>query len=215
MPDAMRIRSLAIATLLLVTTLLVAAIGSGAHAAGEPVGYVAAVEGSAVIRRAQAELPAVAGAIVNDDDRLLTRAASRLLVVLDTGGRIVVGPDSTIALEILMASGRTDGRIVRILQGIMRIGVDGDDADALRTVSPTAIAAARSTEWTMEFTDGNTAVLALEGIVAVTGQANGATVLLEPGFGTDVPAGGAPSEPTPWGEARAEDARMRTMLGQP
>ncbi len=189
--------------------------GGTTVALAQPVGYVAAIEGTVLILRAGEAIPAGEGSVVEVDDRLETGQESRALLVLDDGSRIVIGADTQVALLFLVDAGALSGdRVIELLRGILRIGVhQPDGASNVQTRTPTAVVAARSTEWIIEYADDSTAVLALEGTVAVTALTAEGTVILEPGEGTDVARGQAPTEPAVWGAARAEAARDRTAFG--
>ena len=50
----------------------------------------------------------------------------------------------------------------------------------------------------------STAVLGIEGAVEVTGRRMAASVMLNPGQGTDVAPGAAPTPPVTWGAPRVE-----------
>lgn len=189
---------------------------AAAVAADRQVGYLAAVQGTAEILRAGAILPANQGVLVNDDDHLRTGPDARILLVLNDGSRIVVGSDTRVALLLLVGAGAAipEMQLIDLLQGIMRIGVhQSEDGTAVQTRSPTAVVAARSTEWIMEFAADSTAVLALAGSVIVTPQAGHDPVVLGPGYGTDVPADAPARVATEWGAARVADVRARTAFG--
>ncbi|MEZ5668897.1 MAG: FecR domain-containing protein [Alphaproteobacteria bacterium] len=180
-----------------------------------PGAYVATLVGAATVVDAAGERPLAVGDVVAADGRIRTGDAARVMLVLDDGTRVVIGPETEIALQLVVGSGAgvDRGDIIELLHGILRvrIGVPAPDSD-LQTVSPTAVVAARSTEWTMDHAGDSTAVLVLSGVVAVTSTATGDAVALSAGLGTDVPAGGAPSAPREWGAARAADARARTSI---
>lgn len=191
-----------------------AVVGGGA-AVAQPVGYLAGVEGTATIIRAGQAIPAGQGSVVETEDILQTGPGSRALLVLEDGSRIIVGADTEIALLFLVDAGTVSGdRVVDLLRGILRIGVhQPDTGQALQTRSPTAVVAARSTEWIIEYADDSTAVLGVEGTVEVTATTAEGSVVLGPGFGTDVARGAPPTEPVQWGAARAQSALDRTTFG--
>jgi hypothetical protein len=184
-------------------------------ASAQPVGYVAAIEGSALIWRAEQSEPASEGSIVQAQDRLETGPDSRVLLVLEDGSRIVIGADTQITILFLVDAGVVSGdQVIELLQGILRIGVHQPNGRALlETRSPTAVVAARSTEWIIEYADDSTAVLGLDGTVEVSATTATGSVVLGPGFGTDVARGAAPTDPVEWGAARAQSARERTAFG--
>lgn len=180
-----------------------------------PIGYVAAIDGAGAVQRADDDEPLVEGAVITASDEILTGADTRVLLVLNDGSRVVVGADTRIAMHLLAgpgAGGETD-RVIDLLQGILRISVQvAGDEEPIGTRTPTAVVAARSTAWIVEYAADNTAVLALEGTVEVEATTAAGSVVLGPGFGTDVPRGEPPREPVEWGAARAEAFRERTAF---
>lgn len=203
--------------LLVLVVIAGAAVSGGADVLAQPVGYIAAIEGSATVVRDGVDAAAGVGAVVEVEDVLVTGPDSRVLLVVEDGSRIVIGADSRIALMFVVDAGRVSGDgVVELLRGILRIGVHQPESrPVLETRSPTAVVAARSTEWIMEYVEDRTAVLGVEGTVEVTATTAEGSVVLGPGFGTDVARGEPPTPPVEWGAARAQSARQRTTLGAP
>jgi len=130
------------------------------------------------------------------------------------GSSFVIGERCSVSLTAFDGAGDGGGAsaLVDLIEGILRLALSPQPAwNGLEVRTATAIAAVRSTEWIVESAPEGTAVFVVEGAVSVSGRAGG-EVLLQPGYGTDVPPGGAPGEPKRWGAARVESALARTRL---
>lgn len=189
---------------------------SGKGLAAEPSATcaVARLVGTATVLRGGTSLPLRLGAVLRQDDQVITGDGSRLAIACSDGSSFVVGERCSLSLTAFDDAGQGHGAsgILDLIEGILRIALSPGPAwDGFAVRTATATAAVRSTEWVVEAVPGNTAVFVVEGAVSVSGRAGG-QVVLRPGFGTDVRAGAAPTEPKRWGAARAESALARTRL---
>lgn len=177
-----------------------------------PIGWVADQTGVATVLRDRVPAPLIVGAPIFQADHVTTEADTRLTIEFADGSSVVLGPDCALSIDEFttdLKGGRLSAALT-LLQGIVRAIVNPAQAGGFEVRTETAIASARSTDWTVEVAPGTTAVLALDGTVAVAGRAGG-EVLLEPGEGTDVAAGQPPTPPTRWGEERR--ARTLALIG--
>jgi ferric-dicitrate binding protein FerR (iron transport regulator) len=196
---------------------LVAALGSPSPAAAQETApcHVTRQVGTATLLHGATETPLSIGAPVAAGDRIVTLAGGRLEITCDDGSTIIVGEGTNVSLAIFQGAG--DGsrysRLLRLLSGILRLhAAPNDQRDRFDVMTETAITSVRSTQWIVDAAPGKTAVFVAEGRVAVSGTGGRGTVLLGPGFGTDVAAGVAPTAPKAWGKARIDQVMARTTL---
>ena len=202
------------------TTLAIAGSGllvlaGGPAAAQNGIGRVARRTGETAALRGLAIVPLAPGDDVFVDDIVRTGPESRLVISCTDGLQIAIGPATELAVRSFLQGSGPSGRlevVLGLLQGIMRLIGGGTSAgQTIEVDTRTAIASVRSTEWLLESTAKGTGVLSIAGEVTVLALASG-EVVLRPGQGTDVPAGGPPKPPATWGEARRRDAIARTTL---
>jgi ferric-dicitrate binding protein FerR (iron transport regulator) len=173
--------------------------------ADEPFGRVVARDGAALVLRAARRQTVTEGFELLVGDELRTGADGRVVVESPGGLRIVVGPAAELKLKRRLVE-RERSRIdvaLDLLTGVLRLlGAEGGAPQSLSVETRAAVASVRSTEWLVQATGVDTAVLSLAGTVEV--RAAGATVALNDGQGTDVLLGGQPRPPAPWGQARRD-----------
>jgi ferric-dicitrate binding protein FerR (iron transport regulator) len=169
--------------------------------------------GTATVLHGVAQTPLSLGAPVAAGDRIVTNTGGRVEVTCDDGSTIIVGEGTNVSLAIFQGDGRSYKRLLRLLGGILRLhAAPGDQQNRFDVLTETAITSVRSTQWIVDAAPGKTAVFVAEGRVAVSGVGGLGTVLLAPGFGTDVAAGAAPTPPKAWGQARIDQVMARTTL---
>ncbi|UEM01259.1 FecR family protein [Skermanella rosea] len=171
-----------------------------------PVGRVVRQEGSTVILRDDIRSPLLIGTSVFTSDVIETGFSSRVTVQFRDGSSLVTGPESRVQVSdytIDPQGGRTSA-LFSMLSGIVRAVVGQAGLGSFAVQTDTAVASARSTEWTAEITPAGTAVLGLEGVVEVRSRSTGAAVTLAPSQGTDVAAGRDPTPPVTWGAPRVD-----------
>jgi len=178
-----------------------------------PAGQVVAQHGAvAAIREGVARALHI-GAEVAAADRIRTGADAKAEIAFRDGSTLVVGPQSDVALaRFEQRDAGPVAAVIELFSGILQAAAGGAPVDLFEVRGRTAIASVRGTRFVVEGSDGNTAVLAIEGSVEVAPLAAGDAVLLDPGEGTDVPAGGAAAPPKRWGEARVRRVLALTSL---
>jgi hypothetical protein len=192
-------RSLATATLWLAVAF--------AHAQSPATCIVQRARGTPTVSTGgAAQRPAEPGLALGPNDTLRTPAASRVTLACPDKLTVVVGPDSAVTVEGLLAA---DARpfALRLLDGIAGFLFKGSGGVEVRT--PSAVAAVRSTEWAMRVHDGVSEVFTRAGTVSVT--AAGGTARLGPGDGIDVSPAGELKPVVQWRPPRI--ARFAELLG--
>ena len=198
-------------------------IGSGALApAGAqpaPAGTVDALVGTAVVtRHATGEAgPVAVGDALFEGDRIRTETGSRLRLTLRDGSVLTCGEATGLTMDRALYAPEPASRsyLVRVSFGIVRAMVELLATPvAFEMQTNTAVISVRGTEWIAETQRAATAVVALEGEVAVRNvdPAVPGTVTLGPGEGVTVTAGAPPPAPTVWGDARRNSFIERTTV---
>lgn len=177
----------------------------------EAVGHVVQQRGAVTALREALPRALFLGASVFTGDRILTGAGAKVEIEFRDGSTLSVGADTDVRIVAYAPEGREQGHLTLLL-GIIRTGLSNLWSEGFEVRTRAAIASVRSTDWVTEAREDRTSVFVVDGRVAVTGTAEGSSVLLSAGDGTDVEAGGAPSPPKQWGSARVEDVLARTRL---
>src|SRR5262245_47561434 len=189
-------------------SLFLAAPGGAQPAAqtAAPVAHVVALEGTAVVVHfGNAEqLPLAVKDPLLRADTVHTRAGSKARIAFEDETVITLGELASLRVTQIAEPGRGSTRLT-VLAGAARFVIKPAPGRALvETWTPTAIAAVRGTQYIVEVTADATAVLVVDGSVAVSNwrpDVRG-TVVLRPGQGTTVRADQAPQPPAQWGEPR-------------
>jgi len=187
--------------------------------AQESIGQVAALEGQATVQRAGVAraIPLSVQSPVYRNDTIQTLEASKIKLLLIDGTGLTLGARGTMTLsQLVYAPQRNTHRgVVSIASGIFRA--------VTRKVLPqttfevhtaTAVAAVRGTQWLGEVTPDATAIVVLDGEVAVA-HADASVrgeVVLTPGLGTDVQGKSPPTAPRQWAEKRVSTLLQATAL---
>jgi ferric-dicitrate binding protein FerR (iron transport regulator) len=179
-----------------------------------PVGLVVQKTGPVTVLRVAGGAALQVGDPVFQADQLLTGPKSKVKIELLDGSLLVLGADSEVVLtEYLLGPADTRrGGLLDLLRGILRATVVPDSGGAFDIRTRIAVASTRATDWIVELTEERVSVFVAEGQVEVTAYQTGTSVLLDPGFGTDVPEGRAPGRPKEWGQERVDEAVARTSL---
>ena len=208
-------RLLLVFALCLLTPGAVAPLG----AQGVAVGTVTDLVGDAVVtRRATGEaLPLTVGTELFEADRVRTNLGARLRVRLRDGSVLTCGEATGLTLEErLYAPARaSQSFLLRVSFGIVRTVVELLAPQASYEMhTNTAVISVRGTEWIAEVQRAATAIVSLDGEVAVRNvdPAVPGEVTLGPGEGVTVEAGAPPPAPTVWGEARRNSFIERTTV---
>jgi hypothetical protein len=184
-----------------------------------PIGRVTALEGVVVRHHpdsSQAERLHLQS-FVHQEDRIQTMAASRVKLVLVDDTVLTLGPESSLRLTeyVYTPSSQHRKSVLQAFVGVFRIAVQKVLPEGVFEVhTSNAVAAIRGTEWMAEVKPETTAVVVLEGQVAVRHARPdiGGAVVLTTGEGTDVRGNQAPTPPKTWGTARVEALRQATTL---
>jgi hypothetical protein len=183
-------------------------------AAQEAVGEVLRVQGHVSNTRGGAgEVLLGPGDSVAVGDTVVTAEGAKVDLRFSDGSLLTVGPSSRVEVS-RYAPEATSGQgeaLLSLLSGIIKLIVnDGGRWDRFAVETETAVASVRGTEWLVDAGTGTTAVFVLRGSVEVAGRsAQGGSVTLGPGEGTDVAAGAAPTPPKLWGAKRRFNALAR------
>ncbi|QFS82586.1 FecR protein [Roseivivax sp. THAF40] len=172
-----------------------------AQASGDGICVILSVEGAGeVFARGVRPRAAETGLGLGRNATLRTQAEARVTLQCDGDLRVIVGPDSEVAVARIVGDAPETFRM-RLMRGISGFIFDGTGDDgSVQVQTPSAVAAVRSTEWAMQVTDGASAVFAREGAVDVVGETG--RVTLGPGEGVDVASTGAVGPVVQWGQAR-------------
>ncbi|HEX6957446.1 MAG TPA: FecR domain-containing protein [Ferrovibrio sp.] len=174
---------------------------------------VSNLRGFALVLRQGTSMRLGRGAGIWPDDQLVTGNKTRLRVACTGRAEITVGPESSVSMQDLANMQNQSNMVLELLQGILRVAISANaDRRGFQIRTPTAVAAARSTEWITEAQPALTGVLVLKGSVAVSNRRTGNSVTVDAGLGTNVAADADPTPPAPWGRPRAESALSRTSF---
>lgn len=205
----------------IIAALWVATFGwmASASAQSTAVATVEELAGEvAVVRHATGESETLAvGAELFEGDRIRTGAAARARLRLRDGSILVCGEATELTLEWVLFAPDEDTRnvLLRVPLGIVRAVVEFlVPRSAFDMHTNTAVISARGTQWIAEADVDATAIVALDGEVAVQNvdPAVPGAVTLGPGEGVTVEAGLPPPEPSVWGDARRNAFIERTTV---
>jgi hypothetical protein len=198
--------------------LLLALWAGPAPAQAPPaIGQVGALAGTCMVVRfgASAATPLTLDAAVYEGDRIQTAAGARLELAFVDGTVIQLGESTDLVLDwfLYAPDAQSQSALLRVSSGIFRVILEFVLPNAAFEIqTATAAATVRGTDWITEATVESTAIVALDGQVAVRnvdptvpGQ-----VVLGPGEGTDVHESAPPTGPNIWGDARRNAFIERT-----
>jgi len=203
---------------LLVALLLAVSVASS----DEPVGSIQELRGTVQVFRAAKAIAAVVGILVMLGDRIETRADSEVTLILRGGTRLMLGEDSTMIIDRHLVENETHIQTaVRLLLGKLRSWVNdtgGRGSVNFEIHTPNGVAAARGTDFEVEFIEGKpcpadpsclryTTVGVYLGVVVVTNPTSPAgslPVTVTAGYETTIPCESPPTPPSRWG---AEELR--------
>ncbi len=197
--------------------ILLVAGGSVARAASERalVGTVGRLVGEASVVVGRTTRPLEPEAKLFVGDRVITSAEGRLEIACTDGSTIIVAAQTTVTLSEYTTSADGSGKtaVLDMVEGLVRVSLSRLGVwQRFEVTTPTAIAAVRSTEWIVEAAAGRSAVFVVHGRVEVVDRQLKGGVILDPGDGTDVRAGDAPTVAKRWGRKRVDDVLSRTRL---
>jgi hypothetical protein len=190
---------------------------AGAHTAA--VATVEEVVGTAGVTRHETgeAMPLVVGAELFEADRIRTNVGARLRLRLHDGSVLTCGEATGLTLDqALYAPARASRSfLLRVSFGIVRSVVELlAPQSSYEMHTNTAVISVRGTEWIAEVQRAATAIVSLEGEIAVrnVNPAVPGEVTLGPGEGVTVEAGSPPPAPTVWGDARRNAFIERTSI---
>lgn len=164
--------------------LLLAAIAGSARAGDRAAGWQATVADLTGLARIQAVdgtawTAAAAGAVLNPGDTFLTLGGGRARLEFPDGTRIHLGPES----RLVVSPDRATGRHTALLRGFARFIAAklGTGAGELTVVTPTAIAAVKGTEFTLNVSDAVTDIAVLSGEVRCSDRERRYAILMRAG----------------------------------
>jgi hypothetical protein len=182
------------------------------------IGQVVALTGQALVqhRAGTSAEPLTMQSRLYQDDLIHTQTASKVRLALVDGTTLVLGEHSTLHLsEFVYSPGQSRKSLLTMVQGAFKLVISQVLPRSTFEVHTTnAVAAVRGTEWLGQVTRDATAILVLEGEVAVSHASPtvAGTVRLTAGSGTDVVGQQPPTPPKPWGEARIRALVAATTL---
>jgi hypothetical protein len=183
------------------------------------IGQVTALEGKvAVLRQGKFALePLTLHKPVFQEDIIETDRTSKVRITLSDATVISLGEQSRLELRQFSQDARQQTRSGRLVMawGFFRaILKEMTSPSTVEVITPTAVAAIRGTDLMGEVTADSSAIVVLEGTVAISNvhpMVRGLATLT-PGMGTTVKGDEAPSTPTRWSESRIEGLRRATGL---
>lgn len=150
-----------------------------------------------------------AGEMVQSGDRIITRSQAQVTIRCTDDLAIVVGAQTRIGLDRLLrpegSAASTSG--IDVFRGIVGFLRPGGRRDGFVVRTPSAVAAVRSTEWTINVDDNATAAFVRDGVILVAFAED--TVRLTPGDGVDVAADGSGGPVKQWGQGRIDGQSER------
>jgi hypothetical protein len=183
------------------------------------IGRVTAIDGKVTVLRQGkfAPEPLTLQKAVFQEDIIETSRASKVRIALTDSTVISLGEQSRLELKQFSHDVRHQTRSGRlaVTWGVFRtIFKEMLSPSSVEVITPTAVAAIRGTDLMGEVTADSTAIVALEGEVAISNVRPTVSGLstLTPGMGTTVKADEPPSTPTRWSESRIEGLRRATTI---
>ena len=201
--------------------LLAGLVGSSpADVAGvEPVGIVESIEGEPTVIRADAEeaKPLSLHAPGHLQDIVETDEDSLVAITFVDDTTITLGEDTSIEINEYLYDAGAEKRSARftVSEGIIKVAVRTILPDSQFEVqTSTTVASVRATVWVSETRSDRTALVALEGSVAVRSADPGIAgeVVLESGEGVEVGMGQAPATKGRWRQGRIAEFKRRTTI---
>jgi len=207
--------------LLVLIVLCAVLLGPLAPADAQPaaVGTVTDLVGAAAVTRhgASAAEPLGVGAELFEGDRIRTETGARLRLRLRDGSILTCGEATELTLDWILYAPDQDTRsiLLRVPLGIVRAVTELLVRNSTYEMyTNTAVISVRGSEWIAEAQPDATAIVSLEGEIAVRNVEPGVPgeVVLGPGEGVTVETVTPPPAPTVWGDARRNDFIERTTV---
>ena len=191
--------------------ILIQALAGSLVLADERTCQVDQVIGTATLRNSAGERPVETDMPLDNADVLVTGEETRVGIRCSDQIILTVGPNTEMELSTLV--GETGDRrdvLINLDRGIARFLAPIRTWRVFSVTAPGGVASVRSTEWVVLVEEGATAVVTLDGAVAIKARAAGGAVL-PAGFGIDIDAEGRIKKVAKWGGARV--AKVKATLG--
>ncbi len=207
-PETLKRRRAGFARAVALASILAAASGPGAAQSADRC-QVTQANGRVIVERGDVRARVVAGVLVQNGDTIVTRRGARATIRCTDGLSMVVGPQARVGLDRLLRAADAPPAMagVDVFRGLVGFLRPGGRRDGFAVRTPSAVAAVRSTEWTVEVADRATSAFVREGAVAI--RAADRAVVLSSGDGIDVAADGAGGPVVQWGQSRIDGLSER------
>ena len=173
-----------------------------------------AVRGAVFTESSGPLVPLTVQAPVHEKDAIVA-AEGKAKIALDDGTIISISENTRVRIREFRKAAHAATTKLELVSGALRVFVAKVAPNGhFEIETETAMAAVRGTDWLVEVVPGRTSVALLHGRVAVTSReaTAGSVLLREPGQGTDVRRGSAPTAPIPWGAGRLADLLARATF---
>jgi ferric-dicitrate binding protein FerR (iron transport regulator) len=180
--------------------------------AQEPVGSVTELEGTARLSRGTQEFNVAIKMAVIARDKLQTMSKSHLTVTLTGGSQLILAESSTMVVDDLATSARSDSSISLKLGHLRAVVYPSTGGTNFEVHTPNAVAGVRGTEFETAYIEGKpcpgfptclryTEVGVYKGVVEVRNPTNpkAPPVRVTQGYETTIPCELPPSSPAPLG----------------
>ena len=193
------------------------ALAVPAVAAGPSVGMVTKAQNAASVVTDGNAVSARVGTVVHLQDSVQTGSDGRLEVTFRDGTKVTLGENANIVIDkyVFNPDESVGQASLNVTEGAFRFVTGRMKEMSNKNITVTTTAAQIGVRGT-NFWGGKLrhyGVFDFSGKVDVTAQ--GKTVGLSPGQGTDIPAGGAPGNPTTWSAAKIAEALKTISFGPP
>jgi hypothetical protein len=187
-----------------------------AWAAGPSVGMVSKVQNAASVVTDGNAVSARVGTVVHMQDSVQTGSDGRLEVTFRDGTKVTLGENANIVVDkyVFNPDQSVGEASLNVTEGAFRFVTGRMNEMRNKSIEVTTTAAQIGVRGT-NFWGGRLqqyGVLLFVGEVGVTAQ--GKTVVLAPGQGTDIPPGGAPGDAKTWSAAKIAEA-LKTISFEP
>lgn len=174
-----------------------------------------AVRGAVFTDSTGPRVPLTVQAPVHEQDAIVA-TDGKAKIALDDGTIISISENTRVRIREFRKATHAAKTKLELVSGALRVFVAKVAPNGhFEIETETAIAAVRGTDWLIEVVPGRTSVALLRGSVEVGTREStpgGSVVLSNPGQGTDVRRGAAPTTPIPWGATRLADLLARATF---
>jgi hypothetical protein len=200
---------------LMLLALAMAGFGSAAATAAETAGTVLALSGDCSVDAAGTHRALRLNDAVHVGDTVVVATGARLKLRMADGSVVAAASGTTVTIDAYAvdeAGHRHDARL-SLAGGLVRAVVSSMTAPSHFEIgTATAVAAVRSTDWFIEAKPDLTRVGVLDGLVALTARASGASVDIPKRYGSRVESHADPTTPRPWSTPEFDEYIAATAL---